>query len=220
VISGGSYLKQDDELALLVERCKLHSGDKAFVRCVSLAPEPVVILSTNFQLTEIKRCCTIHNNAAILSIDPTFDLGNFYVTPMCFLHPMFVSRDTGKNPLFIGPILIHKRMNFQAYHFFASQLVNLCPDINHLKCFGTDGEKALYQAFASVFPLAVHLRWFNHFKVNVEDKLKDLNFEEHSIKSIMADIMGCISSGVRELGLVDADDRNDFIAKLNSLEER
>ena len=161
--------KKGDELAVMVERCKLNTDDKAFVRCVSLAPEPVVILCTDFQINELKRCCIRSNNASVVSVDPTFELGNFYVTPICFLHPMFISRDTGRNPLFIGPILIHKRMTFQAYHFFASQLVNLCPDIAPLKCFGTDGEKALFQAFMSVFPQAIHLRCFNHFKANVAE---------------------------------------------------
>ena len=81
-------------------------GDKAYIRCVSLAPEPVVILCSDFQLSDLKRCCACPCNAAVASIDPTFDLGNFYVTPMCFLHPMFKSRDTGRNPLFVGPMLI------------------------------------------------------------------------------------------------------------------
>ena len=133
-------------------------------------------------------CIIVEQEVGGVLIDPTFDLGNFYVTPICFLHPMFINRDTGRNPLFIGPILIHKVMNFQAYHFFASQLVNLCPDFASLKCFGTDGEKALYQAFSSVFPQAIHLRCFNHFKANIKDKLKDLHFEQHSLHSIIADI--------------------------------
>ena len=44
-----------------------------------------------------------------------------------------------------------------------------------------------------------------------------------SLKSFSTDgekalyLMGHTSSGVRELGLVDADDKDDFAAKLNSL---
>ena len=45
-------LRKEDELALLVERFKINVGEKAYIRCVSLAPEPVVILCSDFQLSE------------------------------------------------------------------------------------------------------------------------------------------------------------------------
>ena len=69
-----------------------------------------------------------------------------------------------------------------------------------------------------VFPKATHLRCFNHFKYNVEAKLKELNFDSHSQKEIISDIMGVTSIGVKELGLIDADDNDDFNAKLESLQ--
>lgn len=97
---------------------------------------------------------------------------------------MFKNRDTNTSPLFIGPMLIHKRMDFSTYHYFASQLISLCPSLTHIRSFGTDGEKALYEAFSATFPEAVHVRCFNHFKANVEEKLKDL----HGRHEIIADI--------------------------------
>ena len=111
--------------------------------------------------------------------NPTFDLENVFVTPIEFLYPMFFSQDRGKNRLFIGPMLIHKYMNFQTCHYFASQIKSLSPDISPLKAFGTDGEKALYQGFSTVFPEATHLRCFNHFMTNIEEKLINLNFDQH-----------------------------------------
>lgn len=71
-----------------------------------------------------------------------------------------------------------------------------------------------------VFPDALHLRCFNHFKANIKDKLKDLRFEMHATNAIVTDIMGCTSCGVRELGLVDVENEDDFVAKLNYLEDR
>ena len=50
--------------------------------------------------------------------------------------------------------------------------------------------------------------------------LKELHFEKHSLQAILADIMGRVSSGIKELGLVDADDKDDFTAKFNSLKKR
>ena len=126
-----------DEMAAVVERCKLEQGNGKFIRCVSLAPEPAVVLTTDFQLRELQRCCRKHS---VLSVDQTFDLGNFYVTQVAFLHPMFHSRLTKKSPLFVGPMLIHKRMTFSTYHYFAAQLVCLCPDFKPIRAFGTDGD--------------------------------------------------------------------------------
>ena len=104
---------KEDEMALLVQQCKLEEGTEAFVRCVSLAPEPLVVLARDFQLGELQRCCTSHANSSVLSVDPAFELGNFYVTPVDFLHPMLTNRDTGGNPLFIGTMLIHKKWHFK-----------------------------------------------------------------------------------------------------------
>ena len=41
-----------------------------------------------------------------------------------------------------------------------------------------------------------------------------------STEVAIADIMGRTSGGIKELGLVDADDEDDFKAKFNSLEDR
>ena len=64
------------------------------------------------------------------------------------------------------------------------------------------------------------MRCFNHFKANIKDKLKDLHFEQHPLHSIIADIIGHACGGIKELGLVDADEEDDFKAKFNSLEDR
>ncbi len=136
-------------MATLIERCKLPNGKDAFVRAAPFAPDPIVILATDFQLKETQKCCSNHQNSCILSNDRTFNLGKFYVTPV---HP--VDRDSGRHP---GPMLIHKCMTFQIYHFFASQSIGFCPDLNPLKAFRTDGELALEEAFSAVFPSAIHL---------------------------------------------------------------
>ena len=94
--------------------------------------------------------------------------------------------------MFVGPMLIHKRMDFRAYHFYASQQVPLCPGLCSLKSFSTDEGKALFSAFSTVFPNATHLRCFNHFKHNIEDRLKEFNCDNNSQKEILADIMGTV----------------------------
>ena len=53
--------------------------------------------------------------------------------------------------MFIGPILIH------SFLFFASSLVLLGRELQCLRAFGFDGEKALVDAFVHEFRFAIHL---------------------------------------------------------------
>lgn len=47
------------------------------------APEPMCILATDQQLTDLERFCT-RDPFGIIGIDPTFNLGPFYVTPITY----------------------------------------------------------------------------------------------------------------------------------------
>ena len=100
--------KQTDDLAVMMERCKCIEPDEPeFVRAVQAAPQPLCVLATDLQLKQVQFCCTDPENFSILSVNPTFNLGEFYVTPVVFLHKAFVSKRTGKPPVYLGPILIH-----------------------------------------------------------------------------------------------------------------
>ena len=136
-------------MAAIVEQSKLckENEEEEIVRCVSLAPEPCIILATDAQMKELERC----HQHSVLSVDPTFELGNFYITPIGFLHPLFKNRDSNTHPLFIGPMLIHKRLQFFPYHYFALQLISLIPNLRSVRAFGTDGERTLYDAFSICF---------------------------------------------------------------------
>ena len=54
-------------------------------------------------------------------------------------------------------------MNTLAYSYFAHQIQILLPSLGNIIAFGTDGEKALANAFESAFPNAIHLRCFKYF---------------------------------------------------------
>lgn len=112
---------------------------------------------------------------------------------------MVISKRTRKHPVFLGPILVHKRMNFEAYTFFAHQIQMLLPSLHQIKAFGTDGELALVTGFQNAFPDAIYLRCFKHFKDNCQDKLRALNLDDPSTKEILADIFGFDGPDQREL---------------------
>ena len=146
-----------DDLAVMMERCKCTEAGPQFVRSVQAAPQPLCVLATDLQLKQLQFCCTDLEDFSVLSVDPTFNLGAFYVTPIVFLHKAFISKRTQKAPIFLGPILIHQRMNAEAYSYFAYQLQILLPALRNIKAFGTDGEKALANAFENAYPDAIHV---------------------------------------------------------------
>ena len=181
----GHGSKSNVQLAEAMEMCKAGHGckGKSFVRCVQAAPEPMCILASDRQICEMVRNFTDPTHFVPISVDPTFKLGDFYVTPIVFPLRNMITKSNGKSPTYLGPMLIHQTQKFSAYHYFASQLVSLQPELAKVKAIGTDGEQALYDAFSTVFPSAVHLRCFMHFKRNIEDKLRNLNFPKHVMKS-------------------------------------
>ena len=71
----------------------------AFVRSVEAAPEPMCVLATNQQLSDLQRFCT-ESPSSVLSIDPTFNLGPFYVTPTTHQN-LLVEQTREITPLFL-----------------------------------------------------------------------------------------------------------------------
>lgn len=214
-----SSVLRTDTLACIMQKCKdtcLTSG--AFIRSVEAAPEPMCVLCTDQQLKDMERFCT-RSRSSVLSIDPTFNLGKFNVTPTTF-HNLLVKNKQGKHPIISGPILIHQTKKFEPFHYFASTMVRLNPNLIGLRSFGTDGEPQLIKAFQTVFTGAVHLRCVNHLRQNVKDKLHALSLPQSSWKDFLGDIFGQQIGTQYEKGLVDSTSPDIFRAALLGLKNR
>ena len=75
-------------------------------------------------LADVVRFCTVPGNFSVLNVDPTFSLGSFDVTVTTHSHLMLNLKDKKlKHPTMIGPLFIHVRKDFSAYHFFSSSLI-------------------------------------------------------------------------------------------------
>ena len=88
--------------------CKESFGKESeqFVRIVTSAPEPMCILCTDSQLFDVERFCTGSGNFCPLTIDPTFDLGDFSVTVTCYRHLLLQNhQNAAKSPVIVGPML-------------------------------------------------------------------------------------------------------------------
>ena len=128
--------------------------------------------------------------------------------------------DRGNHPIVLWPVLIHQTKIFHPFHYFASTLIRLNPQLSKLRAFGTDGEFQLIRAFSVTFPKAVHLRCMNHIRQNVKDKLRALGIPQTAWKEFLADVFGVQKGSHFEMGLVDAHSGDSFWEALHSLEER
>ena len=211
-----------DPLFTLMMMCKEGESSKSpdsFVRIVTGAPFPMMMLAFDWTLEDLVRFCTPSAAFSILGIDPTFSLGAFDVTVTTYRHLLLTTKDDiHKHPVLIGPLFVHVKKDFQAYHFFASSLVSKRPELAQLQCFGTDGETALVKAFSAVFTKAVHLRCFLHFRQNIERKLQEFGVSSAVIKEYRRDIFGDPRS--LQVGLVDVSSKSELENKLASLEKK
>lgn len=101
-----------DELSAVMEMCfkQSRTPETAFVRKVQGAPDTMCVLASDYQLRELERNATKPEAFKIVSVDPTFNLRAFDVTSE---HGLAINKRTGKHPVVMGPIQVHRRKIFQ-----------------------------------------------------------------------------------------------------------
>ena len=162
-------------LYTILLECKLAQGiTDAFIRDVKAAPTPQSVLFFDWQLKEMKKFLTSNCKFGIFNVDTTFNLGNFYVTTTSYPHLMLECIHSGKHPSIIGPVLIHQKVDFSSFNYFASTLVSHDRYLSVLMAFGTDGDCSLIEALAHNFPNSLQLRCFIHLRKNIQEKLKSI----------------------------------------------
>ena len=220
-LSQGTSTPTRDMLYVVMEQCKSVEKVDVFVQDVTCAPEPMAVLCTQHQLSDIARFCCDPFLFSILGIDPTFNLGEFSVTPTVYRHLLLHDAIIGKSPLLLGPLLVHQRKQFRNYNYFFATLNGLSKEVAAVKAIGTDGESALVEAAIRNFPQAAHVRCFRHLQQNIEQHLREEQFPPAAIKLIVGDIFGhTYSDGTYNEGLVDSCDPETFDAQLADLKPK
>lgn len=213
----------DDPWYRLLGECKkqvTESRNTAFIRDVRVAPEPLCVMSTDRQINDLKRFCCNAIEYRPFTVDPTFDIGRYNVTPITYQHLLLENKRDGKCPSFIGPIMIHEKKTKETYSAFSGTLRNLQPALRDVFAFGTDDEEALIDGFRNNFDRSVNLLCEIHLKKNVEKKLQELGIKGKTKDEVVADIFGRKIGSIHESGLIDAKDAESFDAMLVSLDER
>lgn len=83
--------------------------------------------------------------------------------------------------------------------------------------FGTDGEKALVNAFKHEISFAQHLTCSIHVRRNIKEKLNECSIPTTIANEVLNDILSVNIGTTYVEGLADASDINDFDVKLGKL---
>ena len=117
-----------------------------------------------------------------LSVDPTFNLGEFYVTPVTYRNPYLQNKDSN-SACMCGPILIHYRKTQHSYQTLFDCIKTLIPGYEP-RAVGTDGEMELIKAINTSYPNTKGLRCYQHFEQNVGLKCRELNLSGHLTQAV------------------------------------
>ena len=209
-LGGQMQIMADDGLSVVMQRAFMEDTSKQFVREMKTLREPAIVVGLDRQLDDLVRFCTEKEKFGILSVDPTFSLGVFNVTVVSYRHLLLQSRRSDNPPVFIGPVMVHYKKSFATYLFFATTLVGLRPQLKNLRCFGTDREEALFEAFQRAFPSSIHLTCWIHMRRNILAKVQELGISQSTKQVIVADLFGKQVGTHYIEGLVDAREKAQY----------
>lgn len=84
-------------------------------------------------------------------------------------------------------------------------MVSLRRELQCVRAFGSDGEKALVDAFVHEFRFAIHLFCSIHARRNIKKNLRERRFPENVVNEITDDIFGKQVGSTYCEGLVDVE---------------
>ncbi len=189
----------------------------------------IAFLYTDKQIDDIKRfCCDpTDNNTCVLGIDTTFKLCNMWVTDTSYRNKRLLSIRTKKNPVHLGPVMLHFTKDEETFRRFCLELIASCPDLANLKKIGVDMEAAIFKGFKSVIMNLLKLYCVRHLQKRDEVSLLDMlkkksdDKKKEQIKmEILSDLYGQRLNNLFQKGIADSTDKDDFEAKLLSLKPR
>ena len=100
-----------NELYTVMLQAHLEDMDKKYSQDIKTYPEPGLMLANDRQVNGLARFCCDPFKFCVITVDPTFCLGDFDVTPTSYHHLLLESVRTGKPPVIIGPTLLqYKRV--------------------------------------------------------------------------------------------------------------
>ena len=143
-----------DDLFNLVE---LAYDLKDFVHHLFLVPELEVVLAHRAILQEMRAVLSITGTKPqLLSYDTTYNLGDFYVSPILFRHTLFEEA-----PVIPAAFLLHEKRTQFAHEILMTFICREVPEVKGQPLV-TDGEENIIRAINKCLPHVKSLRCWNH----------------------------------------------------------
>lgn len=211
----GREIDPVDDLLIYV-RQKEENGTKICMRHEDV-PIDLWVLGTKVMCGDLGRFTSSEKLSHPICIDPTFNMGQFEVTPVVYKHLFLTSKRTGNNPVFLGPTMIHHKKDFSTYKALSSACVTNCKSLEKCRGYITDGEEALDIAWRTELPKARHLRCVKHFEGNCKQKLNDIGIKERNKqKFFLEKVFGVVN---KSDGIVDAEDKQAVKSTVRNVKE-
>lgn len=156
-----------------------------FIHLIHTHPDLVCVLGQKALLDQLDRVLVLDSTCSqLLSYDTTFQLGDFYVSILCFRHTLFKEA-----PIIPACFLLHER-KFEAHH---KELFAVCkklvPSLSRTTYpIVTDEERAIVNAISDIFPNIPQLRCWNHIFRNITRWLRTHGAKSIDISIYMDDI--------------------------------
>ena len=211
-----------DAIWTVLEKAKRQRTElDGFIRECSLHPDLFIVLASDRQLEELEQFCTDPNDFTVLGIDPTLNIfnENISLTVTTYRNLRLIKKDTGKAPVFIGPILMHQKKDWKTYSKFAHQLIAEKPSLEGILACGTNGERAIVDGFTRCFRFATFLCCTMHMKDNITRELTARGLNAQDKKEILDEIFGKQDGKVEFNGLIDCSSGDEFDEKVLGLKK-
>ena len=160
-------------LWMVLERAKIEENN--FTRDCTIHPVFNTTLYSDRQIDEMIKFLTDPKEFSVFGIDPTFNIFNedLSLTVTSFRNLKLVNKKSGKPPVFIGPVFMHRKKDASSYSKFAYNIVSENESLASMLDIGTDGKKALVDGFRKNFRFSIFLRCFIHFRANIKTELSN-----------------------------------------------
>jgi hypothetical protein len=119
----------------------------------------VIISSNDLIIEEVQKCLTEYEGHVFFSYDTTFEIGDFFCSPLLARHP-YLENDIG----FPVAYLFHDSKEQSVHDIFWNWIRKTFPSIKTKGLCATDGEKALINSLGEI----VNLRCWNHLLENIK----------------------------------------------------
>jgi len=202
----------EDKFASLLD---LSKNDNA-LHNLPWMPAPRVVYFIDEQVDDIIRECCHPNSRCILSIDTTFNIGNFYVTTTMYQSEKVISKRTAEPANLPGPAMFHTTKTQKDYLYFAHTLLESSYALERIVFVGGDRDK-VQSFFLKPLEGSIFLLCKKHVEDNIMEKIADLGL--NSIKcELLQDVFG--DERKKERGIINSDTTEEFLAKVESVSSK